>query len=73
MSQCSDTPGGNQLPQEPDNLGISAEGTTSIMSLTGLMDLLSALEPELAELPTPLDLFATELRDGIAASIGVNL
>ena len=58
-------------PQNLDNFDISVEGTPSIMSLTGLVDLLTALETELATLPIPLSLFATELRDGISVSLAV--
>ena len=60
-----------QLPREPDNLNISLGKCTSTISLTGLIDLLSALDPEISELPSPYPLFARELEAGIAASLQV--
>lgn len=69
MAQFSNGFADGQPPQNLDNFDISAEGTTSIVSLVGLVDLLTALETELATLPSPLELFAMELRDGIAESL----
>ena len=62
---------GQRLP-EPDDLTLPQGGTTPIMSLIGLVDLLSALEPELSELPEPYPLFARELASGILERMGVS-
>ena len=71
MSYFNDGPVDGQFPPEPANLNISLVKCTSIISLTGLIDLLSALDPEISELPSPYPLFARELMDGIAASLQV--
>ena len=41
------------------------------VSLGGLLDLLTALAHETAELPAPLDLFAKDLETGLAEALGV--
>ena len=48
-------------PPQPDTPPF--EKTTPTLSLSGLRDLLAALELELASLPSPTGLFAMELRE----------
>ena len=48
-------------PPQPDTPRF--EKTTPTLSLSGLRDLLAALELELASLPSPTGLFAMELRE----------
>ena len=62
QGNCTEGIGGSQ--PNPGHL-------TPIYSLEGLVDLLVALESEIASLPTPASLFATELVDSIAASLAV--
>ena len=71
MSQSNNVPVGGQFPPGPENLDISLEGGSSIISLSGLADLLSALEFEIGSLPSPYPLFARELEAGISASLEV--
>lgn len=71
VTQFNNDPSGGQHLPNPDDLTLPQGGTTPIMSLTGLVDLLSALEPELSELPPPYPLFAHELTVGILDRLGV--
>ena len=71
MSYSSNGSVEGQFPPEPDNLDISLGKCTSIISLSGLADLLSALESEIGRLPAPYPLFADELEDGIATLLEV--
>ena len=63
MTYSSDELEGIQLPQGSD---------TPIMSLAGVADLLTAMESELADLPSPLPLFSRELAAGILERLGVS-
>lgn len=42
------------------------------VSLSGLLDLLTVMSPELSELPSPYPLFAHELEVVLAESLGVS-
>ena len=72
MKNLSNTPADGQPPQEPENLPLPHGDDTPIMSLAGLLDLLTVMEPELADLPSPLPLFSRELAAGILERLGVS-
>ena len=45
---------------------------SGMVTLAGLLDLLSALADETAKLPPPLSLFTVELESGLATVLGTN-
>ena len=71
MTQFSNGSADNQPSQEPENLALPLGDDTPLMSLQGVADLLTAMEPELASLPQPYPLFANELVTGILERMGV--
>ena len=71
MTHCSDGLDAGQSASEANDSVISLGQTTSIMSLPGVADLLTAMESKLAVLPPPYPLFARELVSGILERMGV--
>ena len=71
MAQFTNDPGDGQRLPDHENLPVPDGDDTPIMSLAGVADLLTAMELELADLPSPYPLFAHELAAGILDRIGV--
>ena len=71
MAHSSNGLAEGQFPPERDDLNLSLGKHASIVSLGGLLDLISALDAEISEMPYPYPRFAHELADGIAASTKV--
>ena len=72
MTQFNNDPSDGQCLPDHENLPVPNGDDTPIMSLTGVADLLSAMESELAVLPSPYPLFAKELASGILEQLRVS-
>ena len=58
-----------QIIDQPTDVGNPSGQEIPNTDLMGLLDLLSALEPEWASLPSPLPLFLHEAEQGLAETL----
>ena len=67
LMRMNNTPGA--MPGQPNLLAKPPQESPGL-SLPGLLDLLTALAPQIQELPSPIPLFLREVEAGLAEQLG---